>query len=432
MLPPAFQRLAALAAIALAPAAVLAQSADAVVGSGRTAGAGGDSGWLLFFEAGAELFDKDGFAIFEPGLEYRGEKLAVALGGPLRIGEATTDGVSHMALRRADVDEHSDLGGMLRLVSWGAEGDPVRVLVGSEPSFTLGSGGVVDQLRPGLDPDHPRAGAFASFDLGPLALEGLASDVLSSRVFAGRVTVPLGERWRFGGTGAVEPEPVPDAAPVSVLAVDASVVALRGEWLALAPYVEAAGLASRGGGAGLHAGLAADLRLGPGGDTLIGLRGEWRAMERGYLPRYFDEFHEVERWAYPRAGSPPKHLAAREAPGGQGFAGEARLDLPSGLGVHASIEGRRAGPWAAAVGADVRSLPGVALGFLVARRGAAGAGDLVELGAGTWLVAESRVDLAGPFHAFATVARGYRVPLYESAPVEFTAGSLGIGAAVAP
>jgi hypothetical protein len=392
----------------------------------------GGSGWLLFFESGAELFDRDGYAIFEPGLEYRGSRLAVALGGPLRIGEATTDGVSHVALRRGDVDEQSDLGGMVRLIAWGQEGEPIRVLAGSVPSFTLGNGAVVGGLRPSVDPDHPRAGALAHFDLGPVALEGLASDVLSPRVFAGRAVLSLGDRLALGATGAVEPEPIRDADAVSAVAADASLVVVRREAWTLAPYVKAAGIASAGGGAGLHAGVAADLRLGPGGDTQIGLRGEWRGIGRGYLPRYFDEFEEVERWAYPGDGAPPKYRWARDAPAGQGFAAEARFDVADGFGASAALEGRQGGPWSAQVGADVRAIPGWSLGLLLARRGAADPGNLADLGEGTWLMAESRVDVGGPFYAFATGAHGFRVPRWEADPKEYAAVSLGIGAAVAP
>lgn len=410
--------------------AVLALAAAVAVPGGAAAVEG--SGWVVYFETGAELFDRDGYAIFDPGLEYRGDRLAVALGGPLRIGEATTDGVSHVALRRADVDEQTDLGGMLRLIAWGHEGDPIRVVAGSVPSFTLGNGAIVDELRPSVDPDHPRAGAFAHFDLGPVVLEGLASDVLSPRVFAGRVAVPLGDRFAVGATGAIEPEPIRDADALSVVGIDASWVAVRREAWTVAPYVEAAGIATAGGGNGLHAGLAADLRLGPGGDSRVGLRGEWRGIGRGYLPRYFDEFEEVERWSYAGDRAPPKFLVARQSPAGQGFAAEVRVDLAAGIGASAALEGREDGPWTAEAGADVRALPGWSLGLLIARRGAADPGELVEFGGDTWVMAESRLDVGGPFYAFATVASGYRVPRWEAEPREFAAASLGLGAAVAP
>lgn len=407
--------------------AVLAAAVAALPGA---AGAQGiDSGWLLFFEAGGELLGSDGFAVFEPGIEYHGDELTVALGKPLRIGGAETDGVTHAALRRADVDELSDLGALVRLVTWGEEGDRFHLVAGSLPAFTLGSGAVVGGLRPSLDPDHPRAGAFVHLDLGPAILEGLASDLLSPRVFAGRAAVPFGERLLLGGTYAVEPEPVPGAGSVSVAGADASLVVFRGESVAVAPYVEAAGLLD--GGAGLHLGLTTDVRVGPGGDALLGLRAEWRAMERGYLPGYFDEFHEAERWAYPRTTSRPKHVWARDAPAGQGFAAELRLSLPSGFGGQVSLEGRERGPWTAAAGVDLRR-DRWSLGLYLARRGAVDAGDVLDFSGETWAMAEARVDVGGPFYAFGTYARGFRVPRGETEPREIDSVSLGLGVAIAP
>jgi hypothetical protein len=408
--------------------AVLAVAAVALPGAVRARG--GDTGWLLFLEAGGEVLGRDGFAVFEPGLEYRGDELAVALGKPLRIRGATTDGVPHAAMRRADVDELSDVGGMVRLVSWGEEGDRFHLVAGSLPSFTLGSGAVVGGLRPSLDPDHPRGGAFAHLDLGPVILEGLASDLLSPRVFAGRAAIPFGRRLLVGGTYAVEPEPIPGAGAVTVLGADASLVLVRGEVVALAPYAEAAGLLD--GGAGLHLGLATDFRFGPGGDAVLGLRAEWRAMERGYLPRYFDEFHEVERWSHPRITSPPKHVWVRGAPGGQGFATEVRLELPPGLAALVAVEGGGRRPWSAAVGADFRPDSGWSLGLLFARRGAVDAGDVLDLSGEKWAMAEARVNVGGPFYAVGTYARGFRTPREQVVPRGYVSASLGLGAAIAP
>lgn len=399
---------------------------------GSALAAGPGPGWLLFFEAGGELFDDTGYAVLEPGFEYHGTDLAVALGGPWRIGRGISDGAGGSSVRQADVDELSDIGALVRLLAWGDDGDTFRVLAGSVPSFTLGAGGVVGGLRPSVDPDHPRAGALVGFDVGALELEALASDVLSSRVFAGRVAVWPWSWLRLGATGAIEPEPVPDADAVQVMGADATVVLYRGTWLTLAPYAEAAGITTEGGGAGLHLGLAVDLRLGAGGETLVGIRGEWRTMNAGYVPRYFDEFHEVERWAYPWAGAPPKHLWARTAPAGQGLYAEARLDLPSGMGASASFEAREGGPWAAAIGADLRAAEGFSLGLLLARRGAADGSELLDLSEDTWLTAESRVDIGGPFYVVGAVVTGYRVPLGETAPKEYASGSLGLGVAVAP
>ncbi len=406
--------------------------------------AGDDPGhepWLVYVEAGADALGGTGYALAEPGLEYRGQDLHLAVGAPLRLSLVGEGGG---ALRREDVDERSDAGAILRRLSYGEEGEAFRLVAGSLPPLTLGHGAVLGQHRASIDPDHGRASALIVLDLGPAVLEGVATDLLAARLYAGRVAIPVGDlvgledRIGLAATYAVDPaapagpaERVTRARTVigptqaaQLAAAELDVVLVRTKPFALAPYVDAVGLL--GSGAGLHVGTSADVRLGRGGDTVLGLRAEWRRMGEGYLPSYFDGFYEVEKLAYPTVASDPKLATARASRAGDGMAAEARLGAGEALSLGARVEGRGHGPIAAELGADL-DLGSTSVAALLARRGAYTPADLLDLSGETWLLAESRTGLTESFYVFGTVAQlfhtgddGRPAPLFEA--------SVGVGA----
>lgn len=418
-----------------------------LVTAGTVARASDDPGaepFRLFVEGGGAALGGVGYALAEPGLEWRSQDVTVSVGAPLRVGP--TDG-GGAGLRERDFDERSEFGALLRNFTYGEEGEALRLVAGASPVFTLGHGTAVNGYRPALDPDHRRAGVQLSLVLGPLELQALAGDVLAQRLYAGRAALHLGplfgweDRLTVAASFALDPTapsgpakrldeagaPIGPTTEESVATAELELVLVRTKPFALAPYVDLA--ARTGGGLGLHVGSSADLRFGAGQANVLALRAEWRRMEAGYLPSQFDGFYELERHAFPTRAGPSKHEAAEASPEGDGLAAELRLSRGERLAIAARVEGRGHGPISAETGVELRDLAGTSVAVLLARRGAYSALDVLDPDGDVWLLAEARTSVGEHLYLFGTGAQLFHVgeDLQLQPIVEV---SVGLGAAL--
>jgi len=418
----------------------------ALLGATANARAADDPGaepLRLFVEAGGAALAGEGFALAEPGLEWRTADLALSVGAPLRV----TAGDGGPALRERDFDERSELGAVLRVLTYGEEGERLRLVAGATPVHTLGHGALLTGYRPALDPDHRRASARVTLALGPLELDALAGDVLAAKLYAGRAALHLGTLFGFEDrltlAAQVVADPAAPAGPARALdetgsalgpttpetlgALELELVLVRSKPFALAPYADLAG--RQGGGLGLHLGTTADLRFGAGHANVLALRAEWRRLQAGYLPSHFDGFYELERHAFPTRQGPTKSEAADDSPAGDGLLAEARLSRGGGLAVAARVEGRGHGPISAELGVELVDLAGTSLAVLLARRGAFSALDLLDPEGDAWLLLEARTSVGDHLYLFGTGAQLYQ--LGESLrPEPIVEVSVGLGAAL--
>jgi len=127
----------------------------------------------------------------------RGESFALELGAPLRFRlldaepkQAAQDFSGH--LRRQDWDTTSDYGQVLRQLRIGREDTAVNFRAGPLSAFTLGEGHLVDRYDNQLSPDYHPAGALLTVNVGPTRVLVAASDILSTRLFAGELRLDIG------------------------------------------------------------------------------------------------------------------------------------------------------------------------------------------------------------------------------------------------
>jgi hypothetical protein len=126
-----------------------------------------------------------------------GENFALELGAPLRFRlldeepKQTADDYSGH-LRRQDWDTPSDFGQILRQLYISREDGRFSLYAGPFIDFTLGEGHLVERYSNQLSPDYHPAGAAVTFNLGAARVHAAASDVLSTRLFAGELRLDIG------------------------------------------------------------------------------------------------------------------------------------------------------------------------------------------------------------------------------------------------
>jgi len=127
----------------------------------------------------------------------RGESFALELGAPLRLRlldaapkQSAQDFPGH--LRRQDWDTPSDYGQVLRQLRIGRDDTVAHFRAGPLSAFTLGEGHLVDRYDNQLSPDYHPAGALLTVNVGPTRVLVAASDILSTRLFAGELRLDIG------------------------------------------------------------------------------------------------------------------------------------------------------------------------------------------------------------------------------------------------
>ena len=265
-------------------------------------------------------------------------------------------------LRRADWDELSDFGQVVRQLRLGKHDGPVRVRAGPVRLKTLGNGHVVNRYSNRDNPNYHPAAADGALTLGPVRAELFVSDVLGPRLFAGLAGLELGRllatdtAWydRFwltlelahdfgnaGGPTCPLDGSLSGCAPgdrlktpqASLLHLDFSAMLYRGETLRLQALLGAGtrlGALSNVGGV---AGLTAELDLQ---GFLVGAKLEGRKQAGGFRQGYFGPQYELSRFA--GAGFSGVPLGAQVLPDSGSFYAELRAGVRGVLVAEAAVE----------------------------------------------------------------------------------------------
>lgn len=152
----------------------------------------------LSLPSGTQGGGQDIFALAVPVARMtRGESFTLELGAPLRFRLLDADpkqaaGDFGGYLRREDWDTTSDYGQVLRELRIGREGTVANLYAGPLNAFTLGEGHLVERYDNQLSPDYHPAGALLTVNVGPARILAAASDVLSTRLFAGELRLDIG------------------------------------------------------------------------------------------------------------------------------------------------------------------------------------------------------------------------------------------------
>jgi hypothetical protein len=357
-------------------------------------------------------------------------------------------------LRKADWDEPDDFTSVIRYVRFGKERDLVYVLAGALTNVNVGHGTLVSRYANYISLDHPKLGLNFESNMDQGGTEVLIDAVALPRVFGGRLHVrpfnfgdwkgsPLGS-IALGGTFMADREsPLavkvvsdPDTGGLKLdiddarnpvaervdwfwgAGVDLEVTAVKTPVLDIIPYVD--GNLLRDAGAGLHAGVLGAFTLGIGLELKLNAKLEYRIMQPGYLPGYFDAFYELQRWAYtvqtdahPEGENMTKRAALQYLKNGsglrQGYYGEAVADF-GGLAQIGAIFEDLQGPLNATLGVYV-NLPQIWIAQLEAyywRKNFDGFEGIFGLDERSLLMARLRLTIWGPLAVRATYQRTWQ------------------------
>jgi hypothetical protein len=229
-------------------------------------------------------------------------------------------------VRRRDWDEPQDYTKFLRFIRYGHKRDPVYFLAGQLWGASIGHGTLVNRYSNSLNLDHPKAGLALDVNTDWFGFETLTDYVADPSLLAGRVYLrPFGRetdilgRWSIGATMAADRN-----APRALLrnpadgslaqddkgnpivsvrdtvyagGVDTEFEVLHNSIISLIPYVDLNRIV--GAGNGLHAGILTDLYLPiPVLELNVQARLEYRMMQAGYIPEYFDQQYDLGRLQY--------------------------------------------------------------------------------------------------------------------------------------
>ena len=379
--PPAFLSTALLAVLALSPGAASAQEQ-----APTSAGAGGQnlpnaSGGGQAFADPSQLFSGQGGAFLGVGIgkiggdvyattllnaDFSVGPVAVGLGLPLHLlvsNDASTGTRESKAydclVRRRDFDQFENYLRVVRYVRYGQKRDELYVLAGQHWGSSIGHGTLVNRYNNTLNLDRAKLGLALDVNTIWFGVETLADSLVNPALLASRAYVrPLGDMpilhgWAVGATVAVDrtaPRALATTTSASgqtvlqadehgaplvargeatyAVGVDTEFEVVHNSILSLTPYVDLNRLV--GAGNGLHTGILADLRIPvPLVDVDLQARLEYRRLQAGYLPEYFDQQYDLARYQFAlRTSTPagmvttyqPKATAARELHGTGGGA----------------------------------------------------------------------------------------------------------------
>ncbi len=331
-----------------ATAAATPVEAEAPPGDGRVKLRAAAEGSLTSFPSGTPGGQQDVFFDLRPilGIDI-GEEFSIEAGTELRlrlIDEAPNQRAGDIGgfLRRADWDEASDFGQILRALRISKPGSVFWIQAGAVRKKTLGLGHLLARYSNQDNPDYHPAAATLGVNYKAIRAELFASDLFGARIFAGEAVADVGRlfassegAWdRFhlafslahdaGRAGYVAPQ-------VTLFQLDFDAVLYRNTTTRI---MVLAGLGARTADAldptpdlGLLAGLSIDAMLE--GGFSIGGRLELRKQQGGFRQGFLGAGYELARFAGTGFSGPSR--AAEQLP--DGFSVAAELHLASGAAV---------------------------------------------------------------------------------------------------
>jgi hypothetical protein len=247
-------------------------------------------------------------------------------------------------IRKRDWDEPQDYARLVRFIRYGHKRDPVYVLAGQLWGATIGHGTLVNRYTNSLNLDHPKFGLALDLNGTFFGIETLTDYVSNPALLGARAYVrPFGDTliargWAVGVTvvtdrtaprhlatnldGSLQQDsvgnPIIDVNnAVYAGGVDTEYELLRNSIISLIPYVDLNRIA--GAGNGLHAGVLTDIYLPvPILEINVAARLEYRMMQAGYIPEYFDQTYDLGRVQYAVSTGTtttyePKYVVAQSA-----------------------------------------------------------------------------------------------------------------------
>ncbi len=289
-----------------APAPAPVQAAPVAMG---THFRGAVEGLFSSFPSGTPGGQQDFFANVTPLIGFDGgDDFGFELGADLRLRvfddppEQRERDYGRM-IRRADWDETSDYGQILRELRIGRDGGPFVLRAGPIRNFTLGNGHLVNRYWNRGNADYHPAGATAELAIGATRTVLFASDVLGARLFAAEVAADLGrmmdgepDRYRLALSAAHDAGLAGHfAPPSSALHVDFDLVLRRTEAArVLALFGVGSRMAAPGVDVGGVVGIAAE---GEPGGIQLGGKLELRKQAGAFRHGYFGPTYELSRFA---------------------------------------------------------------------------------------------------------------------------------------
>jgi hypothetical protein len=456
------------------------------------------------------MIGEDWYATFNLGLNFDFGIVGFGIQAPLRLKMKDRDPQNDDyggVLRREDWDEWTDYLKILRYFRFGHKGDLVFLQLGDLPGVTLGHASIVSRYYNNTDLAHFKLGITLDVNTDYAGVETLLNNHFVSNLLGGRVYLkpfsfwdkesylnnfavgftvitdhaapyclgfealdPLTGGWA-PGTGCIPIDPLNTAPPESqvrprfdgtknlaverqkaatVLGGDLEFKVLNLEWINLTPYLDLNGIID--GGFGLHAGLMTNFHI-PVIDLGLQTRVEYRWMERGYIPSYFDSFYEIQKFNYPfkdelgTFGPPgrevrdrPKRRVVEElsAQGGKGLHGyyaELSLNVNNWVVVGASYDDYD-GPWNSNLRMylTVPAFDFLKFGAYYYRHNFEGAGDAFAFDEKSLFLAEVRYQIISFLYV---IGQYWRVWRLDENPASSSYGdyvpvddwSIGVGAA---
>ena len=360
----------------------------------------------------------------------------------------------YSVLRRRDWDEPSDYLKFIRYIRYGHKRDPFYFQAGQLWGATIGHGTLLNRYSNSLSLDHPKSGLVLDVNTTFFGVETLVDSFANPNLVGGRVYVrPFGDTPVLRGfaVGAslvvdrIAPLSLPPLDPTTgglqldsqgnVLmqdsrtlvtgGVDIEYELLRNSLISLIPYIDANRLA--GAGNGLHIGVLSNIRIPvPLLELSLEARFEYRLMQPGYIPEYFDKTYDLGRFQYAVFGRDPSSGAsvtsfrpklavaqAQHAAGGsviQGYYGELAFNFAGLLQVGGVYQDYQS-DYGASLGlfATLPKLEIVKLSAYYLRKNFNGLGEAFKLDERSLLAAAAAYKLFGPLYVRAEFSRQWVV-----------------------
>lgn len=345
-------------------------------------------------------------------------------------------------LRKRDWNQWQDYARLIRYVSYGHKRDPVHVLAGQLWGASVGHGTLMNRYANNLSIDHPKFGLALDLNSTFVGVETITDSLTGPSLLGGRVYVrPFGDTLVLRGLAvgatlisdrtaprslayvtapdgslALKQDPTTGSVIVDnfdamyAAGVDVEYEVLRNSLIQLIPYVD--GNRLLGAGNGLHAGVLTNLFL-PVPILAVDLqtRFEYRFMQPGYIPEYFDQTYDLGRiqYAVNQTNSTttylPKYAAAQQAraAGGtprKGFYGELSFGFGGLLQIGGLYQDYEGDPNGASLGlfATLPKFELIKLSAYYLRKNMAGISDAFHIDERSLLAASAAYKLFGPLY----------------------------------
>ena len=355
-------------------------------------------------------------------------------------------------IRKRDWDEPQDYTKFVRYVRYGHKRDSVYFLAGQLWGASIGHGTLVSRYANSLNLDHPKFGLALDFNGTFFGIETMTDYVGDPALLAARAYVrPLGDTpflrgWAIGVTGATDrtaPRTLAynangtlqqDTTGNPIISVNNAIWAggvdtefevLHNSLISLIPYLDLNRIA--GAGNGLHAGVLTDLYLPvPILEINIQARLEYRMMQPGYIPEYFDQTYDLGRvqYAVTPAGATtqsylPKFTAAQQLhqsaanPGAierKGYYGELAFSFAGLLQIGGLYQNYEGDPDGASLGLFL-TFPKLEIiklsGYYLRKNMKAGFSDAFQIDERSLLAASAAYKIFGPIYLRVDMQRRY-------------------------